>query len=70
MKYMGEGMLAISEKNIYFTTTNTMVKITINNIIEITPYEDGLGIQTEKEMRTFTNIDGRFSYNIIYNLYK
>lgn len=70
MKYMGKGMLAMSEKHIYFTNANTMVKIIIKNIIGVTPYEDGVGIQTEKDTRTFKNIDGRFSYNIIYNLYK
>lgn len=68
MKHMGKGMLSISEKHIYFTNTDTMVKIDIKNITWIEPYEDGVGIQTAKENRTFKEIDGRFAYNAIYNL--
>ncbi len=70
MKYMGKWILVISEKNIYFTKENDLIEISIKDIEWITPYEDGVGIQTKKNNRTFKNIDWRFSYSIIYNLHR
>jgi len=68
MKRIGKGDLAITEKHIYFNNKKTSVKINIKNIKKITPYEDGIGIHTDQDTRTFKNVDGRFAYNIIYNL--
>jgi hypothetical protein len=73
MRSIGTGIFAISNKNIYFSSSSKSLKIPINKIITINPYEDGIGIQkdgTSAKAQIFKDLDGWFAYNLISTLNK
>ena len=44
MKPIGTGLFAVTNKNIYFSSSSKSLKIPINKILTIDQYEDGIGI--------------------------
>jgi hypothetical protein len=73
MKYVDTGMLAITNKYIYFASSLKNFRIEFGKIITMTKYEDGIGLQKDgvsAKPRIFKNLDGWFAYNAISNLNK
>lgn len=71
MKYIGTGLLVLTTKHIYFGSPEKKIKIPLNKLISIEPYEDGIGIQKDgvtAKPQVFKNIDGWFMHNAISNL--
>ena len=73
MKYLDEGLLAVTNKHIYFSGSSEKFRIPYDKIIEFTPYEDGIGIQQSKsgaKPQIFVVGDGWFAHNLLSNLAK
>ena len=71
MTLLGNGILALTNKNLYFASSTKTLKIPYNKLISITPYSDGIGAQKDgasSKPQIFKNLDGWFTYNLISNL--
>lgn len=71
MRPIGVGLLAISNKHLYFSSAAKSLKIPFNKILTLNPYEDGIGIQkdgTSSKPQIFKDLDGWFIYNLISTL--
>ncbi len=71
MKYIDTGLMCMTNKHIFFSSTLKNLKVQITKIFTMTPYEDGIVLQKEgvsARPQTFKNIDGWFIYNVISNL--
>lgn len=71
MKYICNGLVGLTDKNIYFSSAMKNLKIPYNKIITLDPYEDGLGIQKDgasSKPQIFKGLDSWFTYNLISNL--
>ena len=67
---VGKGILAITDKHIYFSSTNKNFRIRYDRIVSITPYDDGIGVEKDgvsSKPLIFKNLDGWFYYNFIKN---
>lgn len=67
---VGKGILAITNKHIYFSSTNKNFRIRYDRIVSITPYDDGIGVEKDgvsSKPLIFKNLDGWFYYNFIKN---
>ncbi len=65
------GMVALTEKHIYFASSIKNFRINYNKIITIDPYSDGIGITKDgvtAKPQVFKNLDGWFCYNFIKNI--
>ena len=70
-KFLGTGVFAMTNCNIYFASAEKIVKIPYAKLIMVSPYEDGVGIQkdgTSAKPQMFKGLDGWFTYNLISNL--
>ena len=73
MTLLGNGMLALTNKNLFFGSSTKTIKTPYNKFIAITQYSDGIGLQKDgasSKPQIFKGIDGWFSYNLISNLSK
>jgi len=73
MTLLGNGVLALTNKNLYFASATKTFKTSYNKLIAITPYSDGIGIQKDgasSKPQIFKDLDGWFTYNLISNLSK
>ena len=65
------GSLVITNKNIYFYSSQKSMRMPYNKIISFVPFEDGIGVQLDK-MNAKTvyikGLDGRFAFNIVSNI--
>lgn len=71
MKYIDTGLFALTNKHVYFASSNKNFRIQLGKIITMDPYEDGIGFQKDgatARPQIFKNIDGWFTYNAISNL--
>jgi hypothetical protein len=71
MKYLDTGILALTNKHIYFASERKTFRTPYNKIISMNPYENGIGIQKEgvtAKPQVFKGIDGWFTYNVVSNL--
>jgi len=67
---VGNGTLALTNKHLYFSSTNKNFRVRLDRVVTVTPYEDGIGIQKDgvsSKPMIFSNIDGWFYYNFIQN---
>lgn len=65
------GMVAITEKHIYFSSPIKNFRINYTKIITLDPYSDGIGITKDgvtAKPQVFKNVDGWFCYNFIKNI--
>lgn len=65
------GIVALTEKHIYFSSSIKNFRINYNKIITIDPYSDGIGITKDgvtSKPQVFKNLDGWFCYNFIKNI--
>ena len=68
---IAEGMLALTNKHLYFSSGLKSFRIKYEKIISIDPYSDGIGITKDgvtAKPQIFKNIDGWFIYNFIQNI--
>ena len=67
----GKGMLLLTNKNIYFLSSQKTVKLPYNKILSFSAYSDGLGIHLSDSRRRpiiIGKIDGWFVYNVVTNI--
>jgi len=67
----GKGVLAATNKNLYFLGSLKTMRIPYPKIISFQPYSDGIGIQRDAasaKPEVFKTGDGWFAYNLIINL--
>jgi hypothetical protein len=65
------GILAITNKHLYFAGSIKTFRIPYEKIISIQPYSDGISIQkdgTTAKPQIFVTADGWFTYNLVQNL--
>jgi hypothetical protein len=68
MRAIGIGLFAVTNKNLYFSSSIKSFKIPIDKILTLNPYEDGIGIQKDgasSKPLIFTDLDSWFVYNLI-----
>ena len=73
MTLLGSGILALTNKNLYFASSAKTFKTPYNKIVSINQYSDGIGIQKDgvsSKPQIFKDLDGWFAYNLISNLNK
>jgi hypothetical protein len=69
--HVDTGLLAITNKHIYFGGDQKSFRIKFEKIMAMTPYEDGISIQRDAataKPQLFITGDGWFTYNLIFNL--
>lgn len=69
--YVDTGLVAITNKHIYFGGNYKNFRIPFTKIISFIPYSDGFGIQKDgvtAKPQTFINGDSWFIYNLITNI--
>jgi hypothetical protein len=67
----GQGLLIITNKNLFFVGVNRPVKIPYRKILSIHPFDDGIGIELDAKNSKpqFIKLDDVwYGYNLIYNL--
>ena len=65
------GMLAVTEKHIYFAGRRKAFRVPYNKIVAFKPYNNGIGIQRDAQSakpQVFEVSDGWFINNIVGNL--
>lgn len=65
------GVLAFTNKHLYFAGNNKSFRIPYKKIVSFQPYSDGIGIQRDAasaKPQSFITGDGWFSYNLLTNL--
>ncbi len=70
---LGTGIIALTNKNLYFGSNSKTFKTPYSKLISITPYSDGIGMQKDgasAKPQIFKPLDGWFAYNLITNLSK
>lgn len=71
LKLIGVGMMAITNKNIYYASNQKTFKLPHQKIVGVKPYSDGIQIFKDgvnAKAQYFTQIDGLFAYNLISNI--
>ena len=65
------GILAFTDKHLYFSGSLKNFRIKFDKIITVDPYSDAVGIQKDgvsAKPQIFKNVDGWFCYNYIQNI--
>jgi hypothetical protein len=68
MQHISNGILALTNKNLYFSSSSKSIKLPFNKILTLDPYEDGVGIHKDginSKPQVFKGLDGWFTYNLI-----
>jgi hypothetical protein len=71
MHEFGTGMLALTDKHIYFHCPQKAFRVAYKKIVSFIPYDDGMGIHQEavsSKPKVFVNGDGWSLYNLAVNL--
>jgi hypothetical protein len=71
MARVASGILAFTDKHLYFGSSIRNFRIPYSKIVTFQPYEDGLGIQKDAasaKPQVFKNLDGWFTYNLVQNI--
>ncbi len=66
----GTGLLAVTNKHIYFSGSQKSFRVTFNEIVTFKPFPDGIGILRDDvtaKPQTFLTGDGWFTYNLVQN---
>lgn len=69
--YLDTGIMAITNKHIYFAGSNKIFRIKYDKIISFIPYSDGIGIQRDAKTakpQIFITGDGWFTLNLVQNI--
>ena len=73
MVYMDTGILGITNKHLYYSSSIKNFRVKYDKIVTFMPFEDGIGIQKDTanaKPQVFKNNDGWFTYNLVTNLAK
>jgi len=65
------GLMAITNKHIYFSGSQKSFRVNFNKIVSFQPYEDGIGLQKDgvtAKPQIFKTGDGWFTYNLVSNI--
>jgi hypothetical protein len=68
--FIGSGILALTNRHLYFTGGGKNFRIRHEKIVSIEPYSDGVRIQRDAQTATpqaFITGDGWFTYNLLIN---
>ncbi len=68
---MGTGIMAVTNKHIYFTSSQKTFRVRLDKIVSFMPYSDGVGIQRDAasaKPQFFITGDGWFTYNLLVNV--
>lgn len=68
---IGNGMLLLTNKNLYFASSAKTLRIPYAKILSFQPFADGIGIHRDAasaKPQTFVTGDGWFTYNMVTNL--
>ena len=66
----GKGLLAVTNKHIYFSSRRKSFSVRLDKIVTFKPFPDGIGIlreATTAKPQTFLTGDGWFTYNLVRN---
>ncbi len=69
--HVDTGLIAITNKHIYFGGNSKNFRVPFSKIVSFIPYSDGVGIQKDgvtAKPQTFVNGDSWFIYNLITNI--
>ena len=68
--HLGQGPLAVTNKNLYFSGNQKSVRIPYAKIVAFRQFSDGIGVQRDgasAKPQTFRTGDGWFTYNLVAN---
>ena len=68
---VGKGIVALTNKQIYFSSGAKSFKVPYNKIVTLNPYEDGIGFQKDganSKPQILRGLDSWFAYNLITKL--
>ena len=71
LQHIDTGLLALTNKHLYFSGAKKSFRIAYAKIVSFTPYSDGLGLHREAasaKPQLFITTDGWFTYNLVVNL--
>lgn len=71
--HMDTGLVAITNKHIYFAGSAKSTRIPYTKIVSFEPFSDGIGVMRDAataKAQTFVTGDGWFTYNLVTNLAK
>ncbi len=71
MVYQGTGMMAVTQKHIYFSGPGKSFRVPYAKVVSFEPFSDGIGIHREganAKPEFFKTGDGWFTYNLVMNL--
>jgi len=69
--HMGTGIMAVTNKHIYFTSPQKTFRVRLDKIVSFMPFSDGVGIQRDAataKPQFFITGDGWFTYNLVMNV--
>jgi len=72
-EHIDNGMMAVTDKYIYFAGSKKSFRIKYEKIVSFTPYSDGIGVQRDAQTakpQIFVTNEGWFTNNLIQNLAK
>jgi hypothetical protein len=69
--HVDTGAFGVTDRHIYFAGRTKAFRIRHDNVVSLTPYSDGIGIQRDAPtatLQSFVTGDGWFTYNLLANL--
>ena len=69
-KHIGTGIMAVTNKHIYFASDNKNFRVRLDKIVTFTPFKDAVGIQSDSassKPQFFITGEGWFTYNLLVN---
>jgi hypothetical protein len=69
--HLGTGIMAVTDKHIYFTSSQKTFRVRLDKIVSFMPFSDGIGIQRDAataKPQFFITGDGWFTYNLLINV--
>lgn len=70
-EYIDTGVVGLTDKHLYFSSSRKSFKLPYSKIIDIQSYSDGIGLQKEgatAQPLTLKGVDSWFVYNLITNI--
>jgi hypothetical protein len=70
---LDEGTLLVTNRNLYFSGSVKKLRIRYQDVMEFTPYDDGIGVTkntASAKLQIFQMVDGWFINNLVANLAK
>jgi hypothetical protein len=71
LRYISTGILAFTNKHVWFSSDKKSFKIPYTKLVTIEPFDDGCGLLKDgvsAKPQIFSNIDGWFTYNLVSNM--